>query len=358
MRMKHCVILIAVLLSAASLSACSSLRYYSQAIAGQWKVLQAREDIAGLISNPETPDALVDQLIQAQAIRRYASDVLGLPDNDSYTQYADVQRPYVVWNVVAAPLDSLSPLRHCFPFAGCVVYRGFFQQGAAQAYADSLQQQGYEIYLYGVRAYSTLGWFDDPILNTMLNTGSELYLAGLIFHELTHQVVYVKGASEFNESFATAIEELALQQWLLDKGRTDLQQRQLRGQQRQQQFFALVRQHRERLLNIYSQPSFNQTEKKAVYTGLVSGYKSLKQEWRGYSAYDHWFESQLNNAKLAVFSTYNTQVDDIKAHYHSCGLTMPQYLKWVARAKLGSESLRRDFFLNSVQCSDVINSLD
>ena len=356
--MKRCVILIAVLLLAVALSACGSLRYYSQAIVGQWQVLQAREDMASLISNPATPAALVDKLIQAQSIRRYASDVLGLPDNDSYTQYADVQRPFVVWNVVAAPLDSLTPLRHCFPFAGCVVYRGFFKQSAAQGYADSLQAQGYATYLYGVRAYSTLGWFDDPILNTMLNTTNERYLAGLIFHELTHQVVYVKGASEFNESFATAIEELALQQWLLDQGRTDWQQQQRAAQQRQQQFFALVRQHREKLAQVYRQPSFDDTQKQAIYAQLRAGYASLKQEWQGYSAYDHWFASQLNNAKLAVFSAYNAQVDEIKAHYHACGVSMPVYLAWVARASLRSESLRRDFFANREQCGGDIDSLD
>ena len=354
--MKHRVILI--LLAAASVSACSSMRYYGQAIAGQWQLLQAREDIQAILANPDTPPELAEQLEQAQAIRRYASQQLGLPGNDSYTKYADVERPYVVWNVVAAPAYSLSPLRHCFPFAGCVVYRGFFKQAMAQDYVLSLQQQGYETYLYGVRAYSTLGWFDDPVLNTMLNTGDELYLAGLLFHELTHQVVYVKGASKFNESFATAIEELSLQQWLKDQRREDLLQLHGARQQKQQQFLGLVLEYREHLVELYKQAEPHELDKQGVFTELLNAYAELKkQQWQGYTGYDQWFEKQLNNAKIAVLSAYSEQVEMVKSHYVSCGMAMPNYLNLVSKARLSTEALRQTFFANTKQCSGDIERL-
>lgn len=350
--MKHCVVLISLIVAAVSLSACSSLSYYRQAIAGQWQVLQAREDVQAVMADPNTPAELVVQLKQAQAIRRYASEHLGLPDNDSYTQYADVQRPYVVWNVVATPPYSLSPLQHCFPFAGCVVYRGFFKQALAQAYADRLQSQNYETYLYGVRAYSTLGWFDDPILSTMLNTGDELYLAELILHELAHQVVYVKGASEFNESFATAIAELGLQQWLNDQGKVDLLPIRRERQLKQQQFLALVLPYREQLMALYRSQEPLEGDKQKIFTDLSHAYTDLKQQqWQGYTGYDQWFSQNLNNAKLAVLSAYSNQVDGVKRHYVACGLSMPSYLRLVAEAPLSTAALRQQFFANTTQCS-------
>lgn len=358
MRMKYCVISICILLIVVSISACSSLSYYGQAIAGQWQVLQARKDITAILVASDTSEALSVQLKQAQVIRRYASEQLGLPDNDSYTQYADVKRPYVVWNVVAALPYSLSPLRHCFPFAGCVVYRGFFKQPLAQAYVDSLQEQGYDTYLYGVRAYSTLGWFDDPLLNTMLNTEDELYLASMVFHELTHQVVYVKGASEFNESFATAIEQLSLQQWLTEQGREDLLQLHEQRQIKQRQFLDLVLQYREKLVELYKQAAPRETDKQEVFSDLLRGYSELKkQQWQGYAGYDLWFSRQLNNAKLAVLSAYSEQVEMVKMHYVSCGLPMSAYLQWLAEVDLGTEARREDFFANTSECGGNIGTL-
>ena len=173
------------------LSGCSSAGYYSQLATGQWNLLQAREPVSKVIVDPRRPTALREQLAKAQAARSFASEHLHLPDNQSYRLYADLKRQYVVWNVCATPAYSLDPVTHCFPIAGCVAYRGYYSQGAARGEAALQHQQGMDVFVSGVEAYSTLGWFDDPILNGMLNWGDER-LATLIFHELAHQRFYVK----------------------------------------------------------------------------------------------------------------------------------------------------------------------
>ena len=352
MKMKHCLLLLFIFVTGISLSACSSIQYYGQAISGQLEVLRARQPISDILDDPNTGKELAGQLKMAQLIRQYASDTLGMPDNESYKKYADLKRPYVVWNVVAAEEHSLSPLRHCFPFAGCVVYRGFFNESDAQDYANGLIQQGYEVYVYGVRAYSTLGWFDDPLLNTMLVHGDDLYLAALIFHELTHQVVYIKGASEFNESFATAVEMIALEQWLMDRGQESrieiYQQRQLR----EQQFLNLVMLYKEKLEATYSDDSLSkkqkQNTKQSLYEALVSAYQVMKaQQWNGYKGYDKWFDNQLNNAKLAVVSTYHAQVKQVLEHYGNCRLSLHEYL---AKMKI---RLKKQEHIDSLLSGDI-----
>lgn len=348
MRMKPWRHTILLIISLFSLSACSSLSFYGQAIKGQVQVLSARQDIDQVIADKDSPPELVAQLKQAKAIRRFAAERLGMPDNGSYTQYADLQRPYVVWNVVAAPANSLEPLQHCFPFAGCVVYRGFFKEAAAQVYADRLHAQGYETYRYGVRAYSTLGWFDDPILNTMLNTRDEWYLASLIFHELTHQVIYIKGDSSFNESFATAIEQLAIEQWLQAHGNHDLRTAYQRRQRMERQFLELVMSYRNRLQALYEDGGEYHQHKTAIYLQLREAYERMKlHQWQGYSGYDHWFSNQLNNAKLAVVAAYHDQVDVVFKHYRQCGLSLPQYLD-----KL-SNNIKKSKHIEALQRGDL-----
>jgi len=194
------------------LSGCGTT-YLLQAARGQWQVMHGREPLAAVIARPDTEAALRMRLEQVSAAREFATHELGLPDNRSYRTFRALGRPYVVWNVVAAPEFSVQPRQWCFPFTGCLAYRGYFHEDSAQRYALSLARRGYDVTVGGVSAYSTLGHFDDPVLDTMMRYG-DVELAGILFHELAHQQVYARSDSEFNESFATAVEREGLRRWL------------------------------------------------------------------------------------------------------------------------------------------------
>jgi predicted aminopeptidase len=195
------------------LNGCAQVSYYYQALEGQTEILQKMMPLDEVISNPQTSPTLRQQLQQAKEIRQFAIEKLHLPDNASYTQFIDLKRKYVVWNVYATPRFSLIPKQWCFPIVGCLSYRGYFSSEPAFLEANELKKEGFDVYVAGIRAYSTLGWFSDPLLNTMLS--KEMWqLAALIFHELTHQLLYVSDDSTFNESFASAVEEIGLQLWL------------------------------------------------------------------------------------------------------------------------------------------------
>jgi len=191
--------------------------YYTQAASGQWEVLRKRESIEKIIDDPETPPALVERLRLLDEARDFSIEVLGLPDNKSYRTYTDLERDYVVWNVFAAPEFSLLPKTWCYPVAGCVSYRGYFSKDDAMKEAERLKQEGFDVAMAGVAAYSTLGKFNDPVLSTMMRW-DDIDLIAVLIHELAHQLVYVKDDSAFNESFATAVEEIGVRLWLESRG--------------------------------------------------------------------------------------------------------------------------------------------
>lgn len=290
------------------LDGCSSLSYYSQLGSGQWRLLQAREPVTAVIADPTRDPRLRAQLAQAQKARDFASAHLHLPDNRSYRLYADIQRPYVVWNVFATPEFSLSPQTHCFPIAGCVAYRGYYSQGAARGAAALQRQQGMDVYIGGVEAYSTLGWFDDPILSSMLTWGDER-LASLIFHELAHQRFYVKDDTEFNESFANFVEQEGSRQWRTAQGLPPLHIDQAR---QRDQFIQLILDVRGRLQQLYAQPlsaAQMRAGKQAEFARLRADYQQLReQQWAGDKRYDAWIYAPLNNAKLLPFGLYDQWV--------------------------------------------------
>lgn len=201
-------------LSALVLSGCETLAYYGQATGGHLALMARARPLGEVEASP----ALRERLNTAAAIREFASRELKLPDNASYRSYADLGRPYAVWNVVAAPEFSLEPVQSCFPIAGCVSYRGYYDRAAAGRYAEALRAAGNDVIVYGVPAYSTLGWFDDPLLSTFIGY-PEAELARLIFHELAHQLLYVKDDTTFNESFAVAVEREGVRRWLAARGR-------------------------------------------------------------------------------------------------------------------------------------------
>lgn len=288
------------------LSACANLPYYAQAVDGHFNVLRRSQPISAIIAHPDTDPKLKHSLSKIVQLREFASRELKLPDNLSYTSYADLERPYVVWNVFASPELSLKLKEWCFVQVGCVNYRGFFSQAKAEHYAEVLRNEGYDVYVGGIRAYSTLGWFSDPVLNTFIGY-SEMNLARLIFHELAHQVVYVPGDSVFNESFATAVEHEGVRRWFESNG-TVLQQAVLNARQEREAIFTnLVLKHRKRLQELFHSDISN-TEKRIqkthIFEELHEEFLRLKADKAEFSSYDQWFSQPLNNALLATVSIY------------------------------------------------------
>lgn len=300
------------------ITGCESLSYYSQAVAGQWALLSQRQAIETLVASEATDPALKTSLLKITAIREFASDELQLPFNKSYRYYVDMQREYVVWNVVAAEEFSVEPRQWCFPIAGCVSYRGYFDHQRALHYAARLQQQGYDIYVGGVAAYSTLGWFADPVLNTFLQH-DDIRMAGLVFHELAHQLVYVPGDTAFNESFARAVELAGVQRWLLHHSlqlsttvadnSAQLMSAYQQRQAMQEDFVATVLQLREQLHESYQQPlsaaAMSAVKRQRLQQFISEDYQAFKQRWDNTTVYDDWLGSGLNNAKLASLANYH-----------------------------------------------------
>lgn len=303
----------------ALLGGCASLDYYAQLGRGQLELLAAREPVAELLADPAGDAELKHSLALAQAARDFASAELGLPDNRSYRLYADLGRPYVVWNVFATPELSLAPLTHCFPVAGCVAYRGYYRQGRARGAAALLQQRGLDTYVAGIEAYSTLGWFADPLLNTMLRWGDER-LAAVIFHELAHQQLYIADDTAFNESFASFVERQGLQQWRATRG---LAPGDAREESMRRQFTELILASRERLQALYDGPGserHKRSGKAAEFERLRAEYRALRDgPWRGDARYDAWIMAPLNNAKLLPFGLYDHWVPAFAALFAEAG---------------------------------------
>jgi predicted aminopeptidase len=290
------------------LNGCASVSYYGQLASGQLQLLRAREPVAQVIADPARDAQLRAHLAQSQKARQFASQQLHLPDNQSYRLYADIGRPYVVWNVFVTPEFSLKPHNHCFPIAGCVAYRGYYSQGTARGEAAVQRLNGMDVSIGGVEAYSTLGWFNDPIISSMMNWGDER-LATLIFHELAHQRFYVKDDTEFNESFATFVEQEGTRQWRASRGLapdngTLMQQR--------DQFTQLVLDTRTRLEHLYAQPlpaEQMRQRKAAEFERLRHDYRAMRDSvWAGDKRYDAWINAPMNNAKLLPFGLYDQWV--------------------------------------------------
>ncbi|HRD89814.1 MAG TPA: aminopeptidase, partial [Accumulibacter sp.] len=263
---------------ATGLAGCSQVGYYGQAVGGHLELMRVRVPIDELLRAPATDPDLRHRLAEAQAIRDFASRELGLPDNGSYRSYADLDRPYVVWNVFAAPELSLQAKDWCLLVVGCVNYRGYYDRRAAEQLAAELREQGYDTYVGGVPAYSTLGHFDDPVLNTFLRLGS-LAVARTVFHELAHQLVFVPGDTPFNESFATAVEHEGLRRWLCAHGSSELRAADAAQRQRRAAFKALLPSYRERFAALYASElplAEKRAAKAALFAGLRNGHAGLQ----------------------------------------------------------------------------------
>ncbi len=295
---------------------CAQLAYYTQAVQGHFAMLAEARPIDHWLADPSVKDDLKTRLKRVREIRTFAAKELALPDNGSYTKYAALKRKYVLWNVVATPELSLKPEQWCFPVAGCVDYRGYYSREAAQSFAAGLSRQNLDVRVTGVPAYSTLGWFNDPVLSTFIEY-PEAELARLIFHELAHQVAYAPGDSQFNESFATAVEEIGVMRWLEARGDEAVRAEYIAYQERKEEFLALLLTYAHQLQENFNRPvsdAEKRQRKAEIFADLQQRYAHLKQtKWGGYAGYDRWFGERMTNAHFALISTYHDLVPAFRA---------------------------------------------
>lgn len=316
----------AVALAALCLTGCSSLGYYWQSAAGHLRLMRAARPVADWIRDDASTERLKSRLALSQRIRSFAVSELYLPDNPSYHRYADLDRSAAVWNVVAAPVFSLKLKTWCFPVTGCVGYHGYFDEAGARAEAAQLAAEGWEVSVYPVPAYSTLGWMNwaggDPLLNTFINY-PDGELARLMFHELSHQVVYVSGDTPFNESFATAVERLGSARWLATEAGDAAKRDYADYDGRRSQFRALNLLTRRRLAALYERTDAGVlagvellAQKAVAFEDYRRDYGRLKDTWGGnaarFRAYDR-FVQEANNASFGAQAAYDDLVPGFEA---------------------------------------------
>lgn len=300
------VLSVALALVLALVAGCASVSYLWQAAWGQARVVAASEPLERVIDDPHTEPALRARLVLVREARVFAVTDLAMRDAAGFEDYAALRRDFAVWNVVATPEFSLRPLSWCFPVAGCVAYRGYFGHAAAQRQATALARQGLDTHVYGVAAYSTLGWFDDPVLDTWVGR-RESALVALIVHELAHQMVYAPDDTAFSESFARVVEREGVRRWFARSGRDAEMDAWLREESVTAQFNALLATARTRLEALYVQPlaaTEMRARKAVLFTGLRADYERLSHTWPEGLRFDAWMAAPLNNARLASVASY------------------------------------------------------
>jgi predicted aminopeptidase len=320
------------------MSGCGNLGYYAQSVNGHLSILRSSKPVAQWLASDQTATRLKARLTLSQKMRDFAVSELKEPDNASYRRFADLKRSSAVWNVVATSELSLDLKTWCFLLVGCVGYKGYYEQTQANAFASALRTQNLEVAVYGVPAYSTLGFlpfdtFADPLLSTFINY-SEGELARLIFHELAHQLAFAQGDTVFNESFATMVERMGSAKWLKDHASPEVQQEDERLTARKQDFRRLTAHYRERLKSLYKSSGSDidkRIAKNKLMDELRAEYEKLKQErWGGYSGYDDWF-ANANNASFAVLGAYNDLVPHFERLFEREGRDLLQFYAEVKR---------------------------
>jgi len=331
-----------LILACLAVGGCGTL-YVAQAAKGQLQILNAREPIPHVLADPKTDPALKARLEMVRQAREFASRELSLPNNKSYTSYADLKREFVVWSVVATPEFSVEPREWCFPIVGCVAYRGYFKQASAEKFAESLRVEGFDILVGGVPAYSTLGRFNDPILNTMMTYGDD-ELASIMFHELSHQVIYIADDTSFNEAFAVTVEEEGLARWLKFRGREEDLKKYHNRRARQAEGVALVSRFRRELTMLYGTPldaETMRTRKREVFARLVRELRALDQRFGTESSLAAALDGKPNNARLASLATYYECVPGFERLLADSSHDLPRFDAAVrALAKLPREERR------------------
>ena len=316
------------------LAGCSTVGYYSQIVSGHMRIVMGKRPLAEIASDESIDDSIKRRLDLAQRARLFGIEQLNLPNNDSYTSFYDTGQEYVTWNVVAAEEFSLNPHNWCFPIAGCVSYRGYYSKEDAESYAAGFKEQGFDVTVNGATAYSTLGWFEDPLLNTMLDR-SDPSIASLLFHELAHQQLYVGDDSTFNESFASFVEKEGLKQWQKNEQQVNPQIDQSEmakelevRKRRQKEFIALLTSTRDSLAELYesaSEPDEMRQKKKQRFEQMRVEYAALKASWDDYPGYDQWMSQEMNNARLVAVATYNDYVPAFEVLFKESGSSFDQF---------------------------------
>ena len=292
--------------------------YYAQAARGQMEVLRKREPIGDVIGDPETPPELASRLQLVQEARAYSITGLGLPDNKSYQTYSDLERDYVVWNVFAAPEFSLTPKQWCYPVAGCVSYRGYFKEDAAIRTAAKLRDDGFDVHLGGVAAYSTLGKFNDPVLSTMMRW-DDVQLAAVLFHELAHQLLYVKGDTGFNESFATAVEEFGIERFLLSKDLSDEFDAYKIRKDKRRDTMLLISDARNDLRSLYASDIDDDDKRRRKRQRIEQLDSDLHAMIRtAGSDAPAWLQEPMNYARLASLALYEGRLSEFRIMLERC----------------------------------------
>jgi predicted aminopeptidase len=337
--------LIISIIFAIAVSGCGSLGYYAQSINGQLEILHKRQPIDKLLKHHDLPRDIKAQLELSRQIRDFAIMELGLPDNGSYRDYADLGRDFVVWNVFATPELSLQNRQWCYLIVGCLAYRGYFSEENAREYALQLENGGYDVYVGGVTAYSTLGWFDDPVLNTMLQRG-DIYLARVIFHELAHQKVYIKDDTEINEAFADTVAETGVHRWLESSNPSGYAPAQIENmQQEEDQFVELVLKYRNQLDELYNSAitdSQKRARKSMLLGRMIDEYRKMYPDNSIQTRYGSWFATGLNNAKLMAVVTYRKYMPGFRKMLLAVDNDFEAFYELADRLRHCSHDQRRD----------------
>lgn len=351
--------LLLVALPFVQLGGCAAPSYYTQAISGHIGLMNKREDIDAILDQASTDPELARELELAVEIRAFAITALHLPDNDSYTQFVSTGQDAVTWNVVAAAEFSLQPRQWCFMVSGCVPYRGYFKFEDAEKFAGKLADDGLDTTVSPAIAYSTLGWFDDPLLDTMFQY-NDAQLAAFIFHELAHQQLYIKGDTAFNESYASFVEEAGVSLWLESSGRSGQLPDWLDLETASLQFNALLQDTRAELEALYASGQAEEQmreNKSVVFDDLREAYRLLVDtHWGGRSYYNSLLSRELNNARLALINSYQGGACAFEELYRTAGEDIALFHQLAAeKATLGAE--QRTSWLNQ-PCAVIASNND
>lgn len=328
----------------ATLSSCSTVGFYSQALKGQSEIMRKARPVAEVLADPTSPPKVKEKLTTVNGMLDYAEDILKLPAEGQYRKYANLGRRHVVWVVFAAPEFSLQARQWWYPLVGTVKYRGFFEESLAQAEAEKLRGEGMDVYVGGVEAYSTLGYLKDPLLNTFLGR-NDASLAELIFHELTHQRIYLAGDTDFNEALATVVGREGTRRWLHAQGRHADLARYEKELQVEKQFVDEVLATRQELEVLYKQTFGSQEEKRLAkqkaFQNLKRRLQAMNRRHGGSLKIDRWFEKPVNNARLNTLATYYDLVPDFEAVLKECGGDIPLFLSRMEELKPLTQMERR-----------------
>ncbi len=340
-------------------SACAGPGYYLQAASGQWQLMHARQDINELIENVETDPALVTRLQTAIDILGFAEKELGLPAGDSYQSYVETGRTAVTWNVVTTPEFSLAARKWCFPVAGCVPYRGYFEKEKAQRFASKQRAKSLDVSVSPAIAYSTLGWFEDPLLDTILQ-GDSIRLAATLFHELAHRKLYVSGDASFNEAYAGFVELKGVKAWLQSVNDREKEQAWLLQRAARADFHQLLTGTRKELSALYQQ-KLSETDmrrsKTEIFDKLRLHYAEMKRlKWKNHDYFSAWIAGDINNAQLALFQSYEGGICAFTALYAEAGNDITQFHR-LAQERSGMTRNERQSWL-AQNCPDVASDVN